>query len=73
MALNFPFSLQNLIEKVMILKKAVEKERRQVVKATNSHVSEMLWYAAQFSPKALNSGLFIVSYCLTQMHPVSKI
>ena len=31
----------------MILKKAVEKERRQVVKATNSHVSEMLWYGYQ--------------------------
>ncbi|CAB4015041.1 Hypothetical predicted protein [Paramuricea clavata] len=37
-----PLELQNLIEKVMILKQAVEKERRQVVKATNSHVSEML-------------------------------
>ncbi|XP_028397312.1 protein transport protein Sec31A-like [Dendronephthya gigantea] len=37
-----PLELQNLIEKVMILKKAVEKERRQVVQATNSNVSEML-------------------------------
>jgi len=36
-----PLTLQSLIEKVMILKKSVERERNMVT--DNTHLAEQLW------------------------------